>query len=59
VGGALLGALLDEARAQGYAALSLSVNRQNPARALYERHGFRDAGVSLPDDISVTMVVTL
>jgi len=59
VGGALLQALLDEAGAQGYAALSLSVDRQNPARALYERHGFRDAGVSPPGDTSVTMVVML
>ena len=59
VGDALLRALLDEARAQGYAALSLSVDRQNPARALYERRGFRDAGVSQPDDTSVTMVATL
>ncbi len=59
VGGALLRALLDGARARDYATLSLSVDRQNPARALYERHGFRDAGVSPPDDTSVTMVVTL
>ena len=59
VGGALLEALKAVAREQGYRALSLSVDRQNPARRLYERHGFRDAGVSSPADSSVTMLVTL
>ena len=36
VGGALLDALIAVAREQGYRALSLSVDRQNPARRLYE-----------------------
>ena len=41
VGTALLTALLDRARADGYAALSLSVDRANEgAIALYEQHGF-------------------
>jgi GNAT superfamily N-acetyltransferase len=57
VGGRLLAALVAMARAQGYRALSLSVDRRNPARALYERHGFRDAGVSGSADSSVTMIV--
>jgi GNAT superfamily N-acetyltransferase len=59
VGGALLDALLAMARRQGYRALSLSVDRRNPARRLYERKGFRDAGVSDAADTSVTMIVVL
>jgi GNAT superfamily N-acetyltransferase len=59
VGGALLGALLALAREEGYRALSLSVDRQNPARRLYERKGFRDAGISDPTDSSVTMIAHL
>jgi uncharacterized damage-inducible protein DinB/ribosomal protein S18 acetylase RimI-like enzyme len=57
-GGLLLDALLETAREQGYRALSLSVDRQNPAVRLYERKGFRDAGVSGPEETSVTMVAT-
>ena len=56
VGTALIEALLRTARNQGYRAVSLSVDRENPARALYERSGFRDAGVSIPEDSSVTMI---
>ena len=59
VGGALLDALLALARDQGFRALSLSVDRRNPARRLYERKGFRDAGVSAPTDTSVTMIAPL
>jgi GNAT superfamily N-acetyltransferase len=41
VGGALLRALLNTARSQGFGALSLSVQRNNPAALrLYERNGF-------------------
>ena len=39
--------------------MALFVLKNNPARRLYERHGFRDAGVSSPADSSVTMVATL
>ena len=39
IGGALLGALLEMARGQ-YPAIALSVRESNPARRLYERHGF-------------------
>ena len=39
IGGALLGALLVQARGQ-YPAVALSVREQNPAIRLYERHGF-------------------
>jgi GNAT superfamily N-acetyltransferase len=59
VGSALLDALLTLAREQGHRAVSLSVDRQNPARRLYERMGFRDAGISDPTDSSVTMIVHL
>ena len=40
VGGSLLRALMERARARGFAALSLSVNPDNPALRLYERLGF-------------------
>lgn len=56
VGGALLAALVALAREHGHRTLSLSVDRQNPARRLYERVGFRDAGISDPTDTSVTMI---
>jgi GNAT superfamily N-acetyltransferase len=59
VGRALLDALLTEARQQGFRAVGLSVDRRNPALRLYERHGFRDAGVSAPTDTSLTMIARL
>jgi GNAT superfamily N-acetyltransferase len=59
IGGALLEALLARARDQGFRALSLAVDRQNPARRLYERKGFRDAGISDPNDSDVTMIADL
>jgi len=40
LGSELLDALVDRARADGYAAISLSVEKDNPAVGLYERHGF-------------------
>ena len=40
VGRGLLVELIDASLAQGYAALSLSVREENPARALYEWAGF-------------------
>jgi ribonuclease HI len=39
-GGVLLGAVEDEARARGVANVSLTTSIDNPARRLYERHGF-------------------
>jgi ribosomal protein S18 acetylase RimI-like enzyme len=59
IGGALLDALLTLAREQGYRAVSLSVDRQNPAQRLYQRNGFRDAGVSDLTDTSLTMIAYL
>ena len=59
IGGAMLEELKVTARAQGYAALSLSVNRGNPARRLYERHGFEDLSISAPTDSSVTLLCRL
>ena len=56
IGTALLNALLTLAQEQGYRAVSLSVDRQNPACRLYERMGFRDAGISGPADSSITMI---
>jgi GNAT superfamily N-acetyltransferase len=56
---ALLEALLTLAREQGYQVLSQSVDRQNPARRLYERTGIRETGVSAPSDTSVTMLAHL
>ena len=45
VGSALLSSLLDRARADGYNAVSLSVDRHNAgAIALYEQYGFGQAG---------------
>jgi ribosomal protein S18 acetylase RimI-like enzyme len=40
MGTALLRTLVAEARSQGFPAVSLSVERDNPAVALYEREGF-------------------
>ena len=59
IGGALLDALLARAREQRHRALSLSVDRQNPARRLYERRRFRDVGITDPTDSGVTMVADL
>jgi len=56
IGYALLQALIVLAENQGYPALSLSVDRNNLARHLYERCGFRDAGISDKEDTSVTMI---
>lgn len=43
-GNELLTALLQRAREEGYRRISLSVEPDNPALALYERHGFRKVG---------------
>lgn len=39
-GAELLETLLERAREEGYEAISLSVEKDNPAVVLYERHGF-------------------
>jgi len=57
VGGGLIVALLEMAQSAGLRGVSLSVDRDNPALALYGRHGFRDAGISSPEETSVTMVM--
>jgi ribosomal protein S18 acetylase RimI-like enzyme len=52
LGSELLDALLERARAEGYHAVSLSVEQGSPAIGLYERHGFGQVG---EDDGGVTM----
>jgi ribosomal protein S18 acetylase RimI-like enzyme len=56
IGDDLLTALQEQARAAGYERISLSVEPGNPARKLYERHGFEvvEAG-----DEAWTMVAEL
>lgn len=44
VGSALLRALIERARAEGHAALSLSVAPHNQSRMLYQREGFQKVG---------------
>ena len=54
IGEALLGALCERARSDGYQALSLSVGRDDPALvSFYEQHGF--AQVEGGDEQSLTM----
>ena len=40
----LLESLLEQARSEGYAQISLSVEPDNPALRLYEQHGFEQVG---------------
>lgn len=56
-GDELLVALCRRARAEGHAALSLSVDPANPALKLYEKHGFEQ--VTETDDGSWTMISRL
>ena len=44
LGEQLLTSLLDQARKEGYARISLSVEPDNPAIRLYEHHGFAKTG---------------
>jgi GNAT superfamily N-acetyltransferase len=44
LGQELLDALLDAARTEGHSAVSLSVEKDSPAVAFYERNGFEAAG---------------
>ncbi len=44
-GSALMVAALDAARAAGYRQIALTVHPENPAIAMYERCGFRKAGM--------------
>jgi ribosomal protein S18 acetylase RimI-like enzyme len=52
VGQELLDALLEKARAEGYRAVSLSVEQGSPAVGFYERNGFQRV---TEDDGAVTM----
>ena len=55
-GSDLLNALLGDARARGYRAISLSVAKDSPAVELYKRFGFRTVSEA---DASCTMVASL
>ena len=46
IGRTLIQALIERARADGFPAVSLSVNPANHARRLYEAEGFRKVGES-------------
>jgi ribosomal protein S18 acetylase RimI-like enzyme len=54
IGRLLLVGLVEASEARGYAALSLSVNHNNPARGLYESLGFQSVGK--PRETSLTMI---
>jgi GNAT superfamily N-acetyltransferase len=56
VGDELLKSLLEKARSGGYPRISLSVEPGNPARKLYERHGFE---VVAEGENAWTMVASL
>jgi ribosomal-protein-alanine N-acetyltransferase len=56
LGSELLEALLARAKADGYEALSLSVEKENPAVGLYQRHGFVPVR---EEDGAVTMKIDL
>ena len=49
-------AALDAARSAGYAQVSLTVHPQNPAIAMYERCGFRKAGLRNSFHLMVAML---
>jgi GNAT superfamily N-acetyltransferase len=53
---ALMGAIHTRARENGVARVSLSVDRENPARRLYERLGYVDVE---PDDENGRMILEL
>jgi ribosomal protein S18 acetylase RimI-like enzyme len=57
LGGRLLTELADVARNAGFTRLSLSVEKENPARRLYERLGYREVGTD--EGGGVLMVVEL
>jgi len=59
IGGALIKELMMRVRTAGYKTISLSVDRQNRALALYQRLGFQDARLSGPQESSVTMLAVL
>jgi ribosomal protein S18 acetylase RimI-like enzyme len=53
IGGRLLTALHDELRTRGYARISLSVQKENPAFRLYERTGYKIIDEKAEDYIMV------
>lgn len=59
IGMALLVHLVEEARRQDIAQLSLSVEQDNPARRLYTRIGFLPLASRASEDRAVTMLLDL
>ena len=59
VGTKLMKYLIEKARNLKLPALSLSVYRRNPALRLYERFGFRDAGISKETESSLIMILEI
>ena len=60
LGEQLLTSLLDHARKEGYARISLSVEPDNPAIHLYEQHGFAKVGeraAALATELPTCLVV--
>jgi ribosomal protein S18 acetylase RimI-like enzyme len=59
LGAELLEALIERARTEGFVAISLSVEKDNPAIHLYERHGFErvredDGAFTMRAELGVT-----
>ena len=59
IAGALMKRVLEVAREEGYPAVSLSVEKDSNAVALYERFGFQSKGQSEQRPTSTTMVLQL
>ena len=57
IGTKLLEKFIDEAKSEGFKALSLSVDKHNDrALHLYSKLGFVDAEVAKPEDTSITLI---
>ena len=58
LGEALLNALSERARADGYRALSLSVERDNALVSFYEKHGFESVAEDGGDSVTMRRELT-
>jgi ribosomal protein S18 acetylase RimI-like enzyme len=59
IGTSLMEHIIEIAREEGYSALSLSVEKDSEAVALYKRHGFVSKGQSAQRPTSITMLLDL